>query len=165
MAASFRHFPATRPAELAELRLLIELPALRRLANRGLSDEELALASKLADATMRAARSGDVPGYLRADMIFHLCLLELTGDPAVCDVARLVLAPDRRCVPGAGQYDLLLAREAREHRELVAMCAEGMVSAADHLLRLHLSRRSAGRATPARLAEPQLVGAAGARHG
>jgi DNA-binding GntR family transcriptional regulator len=160
VAANIRYFPATQPADLAELRLLIELPALRRLADRGLYDEELGLARKLANTSMRAAHSRDVLGYQRADMAFHLYLLELAGDPALSGLARLLLAPDRMCASGARDSELLLAREAREHAELVGMCADGMVSAADHLLRLHLSRRL-GWTAVARLGDSQSTVATG----
>ena len=130
----------------------MELSALRRLADRGLSDQELALVRKLADDAVGAARSGDILGYLRADMVFHLYLLELTGDPAVTEIARLLLAPDRLCAPRAGEPGYLMTHQAREHRQLSGLLADGMVSAADHLLRLHLSRSSAGWPTPARVA-------------
>jgi DNA-binding GntR family transcriptional regulator len=162
MAASMRYFPATQPADLAELRLLIELPALRKVADRGLSDEELELARKLADTTMRAARSRDVLGYLRADMAFHLYLLELAGDPALSDLARLLLAPDRACARSAEESELLMTREAAEHAELVCVFSAGLVSAADHLLRLHLSRLRVGSTAPARLAESESKAAIGA---
>jgi DNA-binding GntR family transcriptional regulator len=158
MAASMRHLPATLPADLTELRVLVELSAVRRLASRGLSDDELALAAKLADSTLRAARSADVPGYLRADMVFHLCLLELTADRALSEVAPVLVTGDTRFLARAEQPCDLMAREAREHRELVRMLADGMVSAADHLLRRHLSRLADGRAAAARLAEPEPIG-------
>jgi DNA-binding GntR family transcriptional regulator len=161
VADGLRYFPATQPADLAELRLLIELPALRKLVDRGLSDEELGLARKLADITMRAARRGDLLGYQRADMAFHLCLLELTGDPALSDLGRLVLAPDCVCAASAEESKLLLARDAREHAELVGMFPDAMVRAADHLLRLHLSRLR-DRTALVLLAEPASMATAGA---
>jgi DNA-binding GntR family transcriptional regulator len=145
VAARDRVSAETQPVDLSELRLLLELTAVRKLADRGLSSQELELTGRLADATMRSARHGDVPGYLRADLTFHLCLLELTSDPAVRDVARLVLAPDRGHASRAEGSGHLMVRAAREHRELVGMLADGLVSAADDLLRLHLSRRPAGR--------------------
>jgi DNA-binding GntR family transcriptional regulator len=160
MAATIRYCPATQADDLTDFRLLIELPGVRRLADRGLSDQEFAHIQKLAGATMRAARCGDVLGYLRADMAFHLCLLELTSDPARSDVARLLLTPDRTCA--ADVSDCLMACDAREHSELAGLLADGMVSQADHLLRLHLSRLSAGRPASARLAEPRSVSTAGA---
>jgi len=154
MAASVRCSAAAQPGELTELRLLMELSALRRLADRGLSDQELALVTKLAGDTARLARGGDVPGYLRADTAFHLCLLELTADPALTGIARLLLAPDRSSAPRAR----LMTREAREHRELAGLLAGGRASAADHLLRLHLSRLPAH----ARVTGPEPIGRAGA---
>jgi DNA-binding GntR family transcriptional regulator len=169
MAASVRHCAGAQPRELAELRLLIELPAMRRLADRGLSDQELALAGNLADGTVRAARSGDIFAYLRADVAFHRCLLELTGDPALAAIAQLpLLAPDRWFAAGAGEPDYFMAREAREHRELAGLLADGMVSAVDRLLRRHLSGPSANRQAlcgpsasrqaAARAAGPEFIG-------
>jgi DNA-binding GntR family transcriptional regulator len=142
------HCPAGQPGELTELRLLMELSALRRLADRGLSDQEYTLVKKLADDTVRPARRGDVPGYLRADTAFHLHLLDLAGEPALADIARLLLAAGPRSTPPGADPGHLLAREAREHRELAGLLADGMVSAADQLLRLHLGRPPAGRAAP-----------------
>jgi DNA-binding GntR family transcriptional regulator len=146
---------ATRPRDLTELRLLVELPALRKLADRGLSDQELAVVRKLADATMRSARSGDVLGYLRADMTFHLCLLELTGDPALSGVARLLLAPGAMPAPRIEESGHLMTAGALEHGELVNMLADEMVNAADGLLRRHVSRLWPGQPAPARLAGPE----------
>jgi DNA-binding GntR family transcriptional regulator len=138
MAASIRYFPVTQPADLAGLRLLIELPALRRLADRGLSDVELRRITKLAEATTRAARTGRPLDYSRADMAFHLCLLELTGGPGLSDLGRLLLTPEPARAPGGRES--LIGRDAMEHAELVGMIADGMASAADRLLRQHLSR-------------------------
>jgi DNA-binding GntR family transcriptional regulator len=162
MAARISHLLATLPADLAELRVLVELSAVRKLASRGLSDQEHALVRKLADATLRAARNGDVPGYVRADVVFHLGLLELTADPALSEVAPVLLAAGR---VGASTADLpgyLLRREAREHRELVGMIADGMVSAVDHLLRLHLSRQADSQEAPPAPAGAEPAVAAGA---
>jgi FCD domain len=71
----------THPRDVAELWALIELSALRKLADRGLTDEELATSRRLARATVRSARGGDLPGYLEADAAFHLYLLGLTSNP------------------------------------------------------------------------------------
>jgi DNA-binding GntR family transcriptional regulator len=142
MPASISDRAAAAPGELTQLRLLIELSALRKLANRGLADEELALVRKLADDTMRPARAGDVTGYLRADTVFHLRLLELAGDPAVSGIAPLLLAPEQPSPPGPEEPRHLMTREAREHRDLAGLLADGSVSAVDHLVRRHLFRLS-----------------------
>jgi DNA-binding GntR family transcriptional regulator len=148
-----------RPRDMTELRLLVELPALRKLADRGLSDGELGVIRKLADATVRSARSGDLLGYLQADMFFHLYLLELTGDPVLSEVGRLLLAPgptsptsptSPRHGPGVEERGYLMAAGAREHCELVDMLADDMLSAADDLLRCHVSAPRASLPAPAR---------------
>jgi DNA-binding GntR family transcriptional regulator len=146
-----------QPRDLTGLRLLVELPALRKLADRGLSDQELAVVRKLADATMRSARRGDVLGYLRADMTFHLYLLELTGDPALSGVARLLLAPGAMPVSRIEQSGHLMTAGALEHCELVNMLADEMINAADDLLRHHVSRLWPGQPAPAQLAGSESV--------
>jgi len=154
MATRVRCFVANQPRDLTELRLLVELPALRKLADRGLSDQELAVIRRLAAATTQLARGGAVLAYLHADMVFHLYLLELTGDPAPSEVARLLLAPDPRHAPRLEESRHLMAAEAREHHELVNLLTDDMVSAADDLLRLHVARPWAAR----RAAAPVLAG-------
>jgi DNA-binding GntR family transcriptional regulator len=149
MATRVRRSAAARPRDLTELRLLVELPALRKLADRGLSDHELAVIRKLANATMRSARDGDVLGYLQADMVFHLYLLELTGDSALSEVARLLLAPAAVSAPRAEESGHFMAVGAHEHCELVNMLTDDRLSAADDLLRHHVSRPPASRPAPA----------------
>jgi len=155
MAAMVGYSAETQPRDLIELRLLVELPAVRKLADRGLSDQELAVVRKLADATMRSARSGDVLGYLRADMVFHLYLLELTGDPALSEVARLLLARGPMPAPRIEESGHLMIAGALEHCELVNMLTDEMVNAADDLLRHHVSRLWLGQPASARLAGPK----------
>lgn len=158
MATRVRCSAAARPRDMTELRLLLELSALRKLADRGLSDSELAVVRKLADATMRSARSGDVLGYLHADMVFHLYLVELTGDPARSEVARLLLAPESGPAPRVAESGHPMVAEAREHHELVNMLADDRVSTANDLLRHHVSRPWVGRRPPAPvLAGPESV--------
>jgi len=157
MGAMVGGLAAVHPGELTELRLLLALHALRKLADRGLSDRELAVVRELADSTVRSARCGDVPGYLRADVVFHLYLLELTGDPALSDVARLLLVPGPIPAPRIEESGHLMTAAAMEHGELVNMLADEMVSAADDLLRHHLSRLWLGQLAPARLVGPELT--------
>jgi DNA-binding GntR family transcriptional regulator len=146
---------AIQPGERTELRLLLELPALRKLADRGLSDQELAVVRELADATMRPAGRGDVLGYLRADAVFHLYLLELTGDPALSEVVRLLLAPEHVPALRVEESGRFMTAGALEHCELVSMLTDDMVNAADDLLRHHVSRPWPGQPAPAPPAGPE----------
>lgn len=140
MAESARQSAAAWPGDPTELRLLIELPALRKLADRGLSDGELVTIRQLASATMGPALSGDVAGYLRADTIFHHCLLELTGDPTLSQVARFLLASGVEYGPHNEALGRRMAAGAEEHREIVNLLADDMVNAAEDLLRQHITR-------------------------
>jgi DNA-binding GntR family transcriptional regulator len=149
MAGLVRCSVSTQSPGLTELRLLVELSALRKLADRGLSDHELSVIRDLAGATMRAARSGDVRGYLQADTVFHLYLLELAGDRARTGVARLLLAPVLVHALPAEESGRLMAAGAGEHRQLVTLLADDMFSAADDLLRRHVSVPWASGSAPA----------------
>jgi DNA-binding GntR family transcriptional regulator len=149
MAGMVRCSVSTQSPDLTELRLLVELSALRKLADRGLSDHELSVVRNLADATMQSARSGDVRGYLQADRVFHLYLLELAGDQARTKVARLLLAPVLVHPPPAEGSGRLMAAGAREHRDLVTLLADDMFSAAGDLLRRHVCRPGASGSAPA----------------
>jgi FCD domain len=143
MAARLHDWASGHQSEdLTELRQLLELAAVRRLADRGLSDQECARVRRMADATMRAARNRDVAGYLQADMLFHQSLLELTRDPALAEFARLALAADPSPAARSELSNDRAVREAIEHHDLAVLIADGMVSEADRLLRLHLSRQS-----------------------
>jgi hypothetical protein len=133
------------PRDPTELRLLIEPPALRKLADRGLSDEELAMTRQLASATVGPALSGDVAGYLRADMTFHLYLLELAGDLALFRVARRLLAAGMEHGPHDAELGRRMAAGAREHREIIDLLVDDMVNAAEDLLRHHVARHGARR--------------------
>jgi DNA-binding GntR family transcriptional regulator len=144
MVTRVRRSAAAQPRDLAELRLLVELAAVRKLADRGLSDRELEVIRTLADATVRSARGGDILGYLHADMVFHIYLLELTGDPALSEVAPLLLAPGPTPELHVMESGQLIAA-AREHSELADLLADDMASAADDLLRQHVSRPLSGR--------------------
>jgi hypothetical protein len=145
MAKTACHPAATRPRDPTELRLLIELPALRNLADRGLSDEELAMIRQLARATTEPALGGDVAGYLQADMIFHLYLIELTGDRALSQVARCLLASGVEHGSPDVELSWRMAAGAQEHREIVDLLADDMVNAAEDLLRHHVAQHGARR--------------------
>ena len=129
----------TQPGRAAELRTLIELPALRRLADRGLSDEELAASRRLARATVRSARSGDPRGYLEADAVFHLYLLGLVSEAALTGVARLLFDSRSAHRPAGSESAQRMAIEAGEHGEIVDLLADDMISAASEMLRRHLA--------------------------
>jgi DNA-binding GntR family transcriptional regulator len=125
--------------EMIELRLLVEIPAVRKVADRGVSDSELAALERLARATMAPARRDDILGYINADLAFHLYLLQLAGNQQLVEVVRILRSRSR--LHGLRDEDSapFMLQSAREHLHLVNLLAEGRVSAVDDLLRGHLS--------------------------
>ncbi|MCZ7457284.1 GntR family transcriptional regulator [Streptomyces sp. WMMC940] len=73
-------------AELAEVRALIEMPVMLRLA-RTVPAARWAELVPLAEATAAAAATGDRAGYAEADRAFHRAVLSLAGNDQLVAVA------------------------------------------------------------------------------
>ncbi|KUO03160.1 GntR family transcriptional regulator [Streptomyces caeruleatus] len=73
-------------AELAEVRALIEVPVMLRLA-RTVSAERWAELRPLAEATVRAASTGCRATYAEADRTFHRAVLSLCGNEQLVQIA------------------------------------------------------------------------------
>ncbi|MEU0331879.1 GntR family transcriptional regulator [Streptomyces sp. NPDC006193] len=73
-------------AELAEVRALIEVPVMLRLA-RTVPAERWAGLRPLAEETVRAAASGCPAAYAEADRAFHRALLALSGNEQLVRIA------------------------------------------------------------------------------
>ncbi|MFD9792188.1 GntR family transcriptional regulator [Streptomyces sp. NPDC059070] len=101
-------------AELAEVRALIEVPVMLRLA-RSVPAARWAELRPLAEATTHAAAVGDRAGYAESDRAFHRAVLALAGNQQLLQVAEDL---HRR-----SQWPLTAAPVARR-AELVADAAE-----------------------------------------
>ncbi|WP_030675967.1 GntR family transcriptional regulator [Streptomyces cellulosae] len=102
-------------AELAEVRALIEVPVMLRLA-RTVPAERWADLRPLADATVRAASSGCPATYAESDRAFHRALLTLAGNEQLVQVAEDL---HRRA-----QWPLAGGTGARGRADLMADAAE-----------------------------------------
>ncbi|MEU9734432.1 GntR family transcriptional regulator [Streptomyces sp. NPDC048002] len=107
-------------AELAEVRALIEVPVMLRLA-RTVPAERWAALRPLAEATVRAAASGCRATYAESDRAFHTAVLSLAGNGQLVRIAEdlhrrsqwpLVGTPG-----GRGRADLIA--DAAEHTALL----------------------------------------------
>ncbi|MFC7405885.1 GntR family transcriptional regulator [Georgenia alba] len=65
--------------EIYDLRLMLEVPAMRRLAGQGVAGRD-AEAREHAERCARAAAEGDVRAFITADRDFHLTVLGLLGN-------------------------------------------------------------------------------------
>ncbi|WSQ12649.1 GntR family transcriptional regulator [Streptomyces sp. NBC_01231] len=102
-------------AELAEVRALIEVPVMLRLA-RTVPAERWSQLRPLAEATVRAASLGCRATYAESDRAFHRALLALAGNEQLVQIAEDL---HRRA-----QWPLVGGPGARGRAELVADAAE-----------------------------------------
>ncbi|CAM5248425.1 MULTISPECIES: GntR family transcriptional regulator [Streptomyces] len=111
-------------AELAEVRALIEVPVMLRLA-RTVPAERWAELRPLAEETVRVAAAGCPATYAESDRAFHRALLALSGNEQLLRIAedlhrRSQWPPVRR---GGGE----LVADAAEHLALLDALASGDV--------------------------------------
>ncbi|MEU9592671.1 GntR family transcriptional regulator [Streptomyces sp. NPDC048193] len=107
-------------AELAEVRALIEVPVLLRLA-RTVPAERWARLRPVAEATVRAASSGCPATYAESDRAFHREVLALAGNDQLVRVAgdlhRRAQWPPAGAPATRGRADLIA--DAHEHTALL----------------------------------------------
>ncbi|MFF4714342.1 GntR family transcriptional regulator [Streptomyces eurythermus] len=123
-------------AELAEVRALIEVPVMVRLA-RTVPAERWAGLRPLAQETVRVAATGCPAAYAESDRAFHGALLALAGNEQLVRIAddlhrRAQWPPVRR--GGAA-----LVADAAEHVALLDALAAGDVEGVRGLVRRHFA--------------------------
>ena len=121
--------------EITEVRALIEVPTVGRVAASPEGAEEL---RPLAEAVVAAAERRDILGYIEADQIFHLELLALGGNAHLVEVVRELRHRSRLYgVPSLAERGELLP-SAREHLRLLDLVTGNDVEGAETLMRHHL---------------------------
>ncbi|MFH9424475.1 GntR family transcriptional regulator [Streptomyces sp. NPDC017529] len=126
-------------AELAEVRAMLEVPALLRLA-RALPAERWEELRPLAAAGVAAAAHGDRAGYAEADRAFHHALIALTGNRRLVQVADDLHRRTQWPVTGgsaARTAELLAA--ASEHTALLDALMAREYAIVERIARDHLS--------------------------
>jgi DNA-binding GntR family transcriptional regulator len=130
-------------AELAEIRALVEVPVMLRLA-RTVPPERWAELRPLAEATVRAASSGCRATYAESDRTFHRAVLALAGNEQLVRIAEdlhrraqwpLVGGPVSR-----GRADLLA--DAAEHTALLDALVAQNLPVVQALVREHFAGAS-----------------------
>ncbi|HEY0168784.1 MAG TPA: GntR family transcriptional regulator [Jatrophihabitans sp.] len=124
--------------ELTELRLLIEVPSVRALARRGLSDEEHERLQHLAAQIERAAVRNDMVAHNKADLEFHTALLGLLSNKTLVSTVQSLRVRSRLYgmarLADSGQ----LLPTSREHTELLDLIRDGDAEGAAQLMRRHI---------------------------
>jgi DNA-binding GntR family transcriptional regulator len=124
--------------ELAELRMLLEVPTVRRIAEMGVAAEKLAELRELARAIEKAAADNDVIAHVTVDLEYHCKLLALAGNEHLVEIVRSLKARSRITglpeLAGDGQ----LVPSAHEHTQILDMIASGDADGAERLMRSHI---------------------------
>jgi DNA-binding GntR family transcriptional regulator len=148
-------------AEIAQVRLFLEVPAAGLAAETGLGDT-LGELSELVRVIERSAAAGDLPGNLAADRRFHLLLVGACGNGRLTAmVARLRDQTRLYNLPALAASGALIT-SAGEHGPLLDAIARGSRPEAEALMRGHLAHITADWSAAARSASPGLAKAASA---
>jgi DNA-binding GntR family transcriptional regulator len=125
-------------AEIFDMRLLLEVPAVARLASGDLPGGIAARLAGLAEEIERTARDGDLTGNLAADRDFHLTLLAAGGNSRLVDAVARLRDQTRLANLRAINADGRLVASADEHRPLLAAITGHDQRTAERLMRRHL---------------------------
>jgi DNA-binding GntR family transcriptional regulator len=125
--------------DMLEVRLLLEVPTVQRVAGQPVAEVHLSNLRALAAATLECAEKRDVLGHLTADLHFHLQLLALWGNREIVETVRVLRSRARLYgLQSDDRHDVLI-RSAHEHDEIVdRIVAQDAAGAAD-LMRAHIS--------------------------
>lgn len=124
--------------EIAQLRLFLEVPAIR-LAVAADLDDRLPALEQLVTVIEQTAEEGYLAGNLEADRSFHLTLIEACGNRRLTEqVARLRDQSRLYNLRNLAQSGALAA-SAAEHRPLLAAVAGHDGPRAEELMRAHLA--------------------------
>ncbi|MFI9431206.1 MULTISPECIES: GntR family transcriptional regulator [Streptosporangium] len=123
--------------ELTEIRQLIEVPTVARLADRARAESFEPL-RPLAEQIVDAAERGDLLAYVDADIRFHVELLALAGNAHLVDVVRDLRNRARLYGLSALYARGVLVDSAREHLDLLELLAAGDTGGSERLMRNHI---------------------------
>jgi DNA-binding GntR family transcriptional regulator len=137
--------------EISELRTMLEVPAMRLVAERA-SDRELDGLERLVAANEAAAENGEPAAFLLADREFHLALFEIVGNGRL--VRLISQLRDQTVLVGikALAESGRLTQYATEHRDLLEALRAREGERAETIMRFHLKHTRedwAGRGAPA----------------
>jgi DNA-binding GntR family transcriptional regulator len=136
----FRTVPLTEAdlAEIYEMRLLLEVPIVARLARRGLPGDLAGRLVGLVNTIEQTARSRDLASNLAADRDFHLSLLAAGGNGRLVSAVSRLRDQTRLHNLRTINADGSLVASADEHRPLLAAVMRHDEHAAERLMRHHL---------------------------
>lgn len=123
--------------EITELRALIEVPTVTRLA-ADITAEQVRALRPLADEICASAEDGDLIGYIEADRRFHLALLELNGNARLLAVVDELRAQTRLYGLSRLVEQRSLVGSAQEHHEILDALQANDAVRTEGVMRRHI---------------------------
>jgi DNA-binding GntR family transcriptional regulator len=124
--------------ELAQIRMLLEVPTVRHIAEIGAPPERIEELRPLAQGIEKAAAEHDVIAHVTIDIEFHCQLLALAGNSQLVDIVRTLKTRSRI----SGLKDLAdadkLVPSSREHAEILDLIEAKDPDGAENLMRHHI---------------------------
>lgn len=159
-----RGFLVTSPTpreidDILDARVLLEVPAIRRLAGQGLDDAHYRRLHAVASESVASAETLDLSANVRADLEFHVGLVALAGNDEVTRMVRSLRSRWRLRGLGSPEKRAALLRSAHEHLEILRLVREQREEEAAALLERHLV--DAGEVWKADAGEARRLDAAG----
>lgn len=134
-----RELTATELDELSELRLLIEVPVVARIAQMQLPKHDVQELRALARETELAIEDNDLIRHSQADMNFHMLLLSLAGNATLVDTVRDIRKRSRlRGLQSEARREQL-RQSAHEHLQIVDLVVDGDVEGVQALTTKHIN--------------------------
>lgn len=125
--------------EVYELRLQVEVEAVRRVAAHGVTEHQADLLQRLAEETSRLAHPETIGDYLEVDQRFHTSIVDFLGNRRWTEIVENLRDQSRV----NGHYDFLrtdehLAEATEQHRRIAQAVIDGEPDLAAALMVQHL---------------------------
>jgi DNA-binding GntR family transcriptional regulator len=124
--------------DVTELRALVEIPTVRRLAEEGIAAADLARLRPMATEIEEAARRRDFVAHVATDLEFHLALLELAGNPRIVELVRSLRMHSRLYGLRDDSHRDALFASWHEHAELLDRIEARDADGAEAVMRRHI---------------------------
>jgi len=124
--------------DVTELRALVEIPTIRRLAEQGIDAADLARLRPLAAEIEEAARRRDFVAHVATDLEFHLGLLDLAGNPRITELVRSLRMHARLYGLRDETHRDALFASWHEHAELLDRIEARDAEGAEAVMRSHI---------------------------
>ncbi|MFJ5956663.1 GntR family transcriptional regulator [Paenarthrobacter sp. NPDC092416] len=121
-----------------ELRMLIEVPSMVRLAGEPRLKQQAAKFRALAEQNIAAAEEGDLVAYLNTDLRFHLGMLEILGNEKLTTLVEGLRDQTRQLGLKSFSRQESLRATAQEHLLILDALLDGEAERVEELMTAHL---------------------------